>query len=488
MAQGLVKYSAFVMNKVRSSLTYSALNSYSTLLLQIISTVIIARLLTPEQTGVFAVAAVFAALASTFRDFGIGEYLIQEKEITDETLRAALAVNIAISWIMAAALFAAAPFAGRFYGNAGVTDVMRVQSISFLLIPFGAITMAWFRREMNFRPILISGIAANVVGFAVSVSMAFMGYGYMSLAWASVAGVVVTVAVSFAMRPAWFPHWPALKGAKRIIHFGKFASFIYIFGQAGNGAPELIIGRASGMAGVGMFSRAAGLVEIFNHLVLRAVMLVCLPYLAAGARAQGSVVPALKTMISYLTVVGWPFLLFLGLAAYPAIRLLYGPQWVEAVSIAQILCAAAAVELLFSPSRDVLLALGKPREAATMQGTIQGLRVIGLLAAVPLGLVGAAWGLLLAAVGGLVFSRWYLGRHAGLLWRDWWHSTKLSALMAGLSTAPAAALLFWMPPDETNYILLGVGAGLTTAVLWLGTLRALKHPLWAEVVRMKGWL
>ena len=473
------------MSKVRASLTYSAINSYAGLVLQLASTVIIARLLTPEQTGVFAVAAVFAALASTFRDFGVGEYLIQEKQVTEETLRAALLVNIVISWIMAVALFIAAPLAGRFYGNPGVTDVMRVQSISFLLIPFGAITLAWFRREMNFRPSLIASVAANVVGFAVSVSMALMGYGYMSLAWASVAGVAVTVLVATLLRPAGFPRWPALKGAMRVVHFGKFASFIYIFGQAGKGAPELIIGRAAGMAGVGMFSRAAGLVEIFNHLVLRAVMPVCLPYLAAGVREQGSAVPAVRTMVSYLTVVGWPFLLFLGLAAYPAIRMLYGIQWMEAVPIAQILCAAAAVELLFLSFKDALLALGKPRQAATSQACVQALRVLGLLAAIPFGLIGAAWGLLFASVGGLLISQRYLSRHAGLKWRDLWVGTRLSALTTALTAAPAAALLFWVSPDESNYIRLGVGGGALTAALWMGSLRAWKHPLWDEITRLK---
>lgn len=476
------------MNKVRSSLTYSALSSYANVLLQIVSTVIIARVLTPEQTGVFAVAAVFAALASTFRDFGVAEYLIQEKSVTAETLRAALLVNIVISWTMAGALFTAAPFAARFYGTSGVADVMRVQSISFLLIPFGAITMAWFRREMNFRPNLIAGIVSSVVGFAVSVTMALMGYGYMSLAWASVAGVSATVLVSIVLRPPWFPRWPAVKGVMRVIHFGKFATFIYVFGQAGRGAPELIIGRSSGMAGVGMFSRAAGLVEIFNLLVLRAVMPVCLPYLATGVRAQGSALPALRTMISYLTAVGWPFLLFLGLAAYPAIRMLYGTQWMAAVPIAQILCGAAAIELLFSSFRDALLALGKPRQAAIKQGLVQALRVLGLLAAIPFGLAGAAWGLLFASIGGLLVSQWFLSRHAGLTWRDLWEGTRVSLLATALSTAPAAALLLWMPPDETNYILLGVGGGVATALIWLGTLRVLDHPLWTEIVQIKGRL
>ena len=78
-----------------------------------LGTMIISRLLTPAETGVFAVAAVFAAFASTFRDFGVAEYLIQEKELDDTKIRAALTVNIVISWLMAIILFFGAPFANE---------------------------------------------------------------------------------------------------------------------------------------------------------------------------------------------------------------------------------------------------------------------------------------------------------------------------------------------------------------------------------------
>ena len=155
------------MSTVRKSLAFSALDSVVGLVLSIASTAIIARILTPEQTGVFAVAAVFASMASTFRDFGVAEYLIQEKQLDDHAIRAALSVNIAISWLMAVLLFSLAPMAAGFYRSPGVAEVMRVQSASFLLIPFGAVTMAWFRREMNMKPIFIAGLLANAVSFAV---------------------------------------------------------------------------------------------------------------------------------------------------------------------------------------------------------------------------------------------------------------------------------------------------------------------------------
>ena len=469
------------MSTVRSSIVYSSLNSWSTVVFQLASTVVLARILTPEQTGIFAVAAVFAALASTFRDFGVGEYLIQEKNLTPDVIRAALTVNIATSWAMGALLFVLAPIAGSFYAAAGVTDVMRVQAVNFLLIPFGAVTMAWFRREMNFKPILVVGLVANGCAFVVAIIMALRGFGFMSLAWSSLVGTVLTVAGSVWVRPAGFPKWPGLRGVSHVVHFGKFASGIYIFGQLGKGAPEMILGRALNMSAVGMFSRASGLIEIFNRLVLRAVHPVCLPYFSNSVRQEGTPVRGMLVTMSYLTVIGWTFLGFMAVAAFSAVRLLYGRQWMEAISLAQILCAAAAFELLYCMSKEAMLSLGKAKESNLLQMATEGLRILGLLAVIPFGLEGACWGLLAAAALGAVVAHLTLRAHIGLQARDVGKAVWPSLCVAGLAGLPMFAWTRWMPITEGNYLRVAVAGAIVTTVLWFVCLRALRHPLWLEV-------
>ena len=476
------------MSSVRKSLAFSALDSYVAMVLQIVSTLVIARILTPEQTGVFAVAAVFASLASTFRDFGVAEYLIQEQQINDQVIRAALAVNIAISWLMALLMFGLAPVAADFYRSPGIAEVMRVQSINFLLIPFGAVTMAWFRREMNLKPIFIAGLLANLASFAVSIVLALKGFGYMSLAWSSLVGVVVTVGVSVWMRPAAFPRWPGLTGVARVLHFGKFASGVYIFGQAGKGAPEMIIGRAQNLATVGLFSRANGLVEIFNRLVLRSILPVCLPYFARGVREQGTPLRGLLLTMSYLTAVGWPFLLFMGIGAFSVVRLMYGPQWMAAVPMSRVLCAAAAIELIYYPAKEALLALSKAKESNQLQMGIQGLRVLGLLAAVPFGLTGACWGLLAAAVLGTGLSHLFLARGVALRLADGVRALVPSLLVSVLAITPFALWVAVDPITEANYVRMGVVGGLLCAACWFASLRLTRHPLWAELTQLLGSL
>jgi len=473
---------------VRKSLLLSLLDSYLGLVLHLVSTVIISRLLTPAEVGVFAIAVVFSALASTFRDFGVAEYLIQERELTTDKIRAAFALNIIVSWTMALLLFSGSFAAARFYREDGVGEVMRILSMSFVLVPFGAVTHAWFRRELNYQPIVICNLLSSVAAFVVAVTLAYQGFGYLSLAWSTFSGIVVVVLATAYFRPRDFPIWPGLKGIGAAFQFGKFASLIYIFAQLGKGAPELIIGRASGPADVGIFSRANGLVEVFQRAVIRPVMSVVMPYFAKVDRGRGKVSRAYTSSVSMVTVVGWPFLAVMAILAFPAIRLIYGDQWLAAVPLAKVLCLACAIELLFLPSREALLACGEARRASLLQVQIVVPQLLGLMLVFPFGLMGAAWGLVAAAMVGLLLSQWHL-RGLGVTSRRLIRACFPSAALALTCAVPLFMLAQLMPPDESNYLIWGLGGGAFAAVIWLLGLWLMGHPLWLEIVKTAArWL
>lgn len=469
------------MASVKRSLIYTLADSYLTLPLQLIGTMIMSRLLTPAELGVFAVAAVFASLASTFRDFGVAEYLIQEKELKPEHIRASLTANIVLSWAMALLLFLLAPLAADFYRTSGIADVMRVQAFNFVLIPFGAVTAAYFRREMNFKPIFISSMLANITSFCVSITCAYNGLSYMSLAWSSLAGVAVTVSTNIWYRPREFPKWPGVKGLGRVIQFGKFASIIYIAGQLSRGLPDLIIGRSYNMASVAIFSRGGGLVELFHRTFVRAVMPVCLPYFAKDNREKGSVVGGYLTSVSYLTVVGWPLLAVLGLLAFPAIRIVYGPQWLESVPLARVLCLAGALELVHYLAKEALIAAQDIKRSNSLQlGTIAA-RAVGLLAVVPFGLIGASYGVLFATLVGLVLAQRELKIVIGLELRQLISACLPSFWVTAVVSLSVMVMLVFVGANEENYLYSAVLGGTVSAVVWLLSLRLFRHPLWMEL-------
>jgi O-antigen/teichoic acid export membrane protein len=480
------------VNVVRRSIALTLADNYAGLVLQLLGTMVIARLLTPEQIGVFAIAAVFAALATVVRDFGVAEYLIQERRLDREKIAATLTLNIAVSWMMAAAMFFGAPVVASFYHHAAIAEVMRVLAIGFVMMPFGAVTMAWFRRELDFRPVALANVAANLTSFVVSVGLAYVGFGPMALAWSVVAGAAVTVLMALLYRPSAVPLVPGLKHLGTVFRFSKFAGGVYVVGQVAKGLPEMIIGRAMGAAEVAIFSRGNGPAEMFHRLVMRSAFSVCMPYLAHTERAGGGLAPAYVRVASYVTAVGWPFLAFLGVAAFAAIEVVYGSQWRSAVPLARILCLACAVELIHALAREALLTRGLARDANSLQVLMAVLLALGLLLGVPFGLAGAAWGVLAATVANTIASQWLLRRRVGLKARHLLRACWGSFAITLVTVAPTAAWAALSGVDESNYLVFFFGGGALTVLMWLLAVRTLRHPLadeiWPALNRVQRWL
>jgi O-antigen/teichoic acid export membrane protein len=211
-------------------------------------------------------------------------------------------------------------------------------------------------------------------------------------------------------------------------------------------------------------------------------MRVCMPYLAQRDREEGLLVAAYLKSVSYFTAVGWPFLLFMAMAAFSAVRIVYGPQWEAAVVLAKILCVACAFEVTHMLSREALLACGQARRASLLQAGLLVLQVLGLLAVAPFGLEGAAWGFLAASALGVALSQWHLHRGIGLRMADMARACWPSALLAIGALLPATLWSLAEGVTAENYIRFGLFGSLATSAAWLLCLRLIKHPMQGELV------
>lgn len=441
-----------------------------------------ARLLTPEEFGVFTVASVLTAIAGSVRHFGVPEFLIQAKELDNDLLRAAFGVSLLTSVSLGVLLNLLAPWVQAFFGAAGIASVLHVLSIGFFLTPFAVVTTACFRRDLRMAPLLAGNLANSVVSFGVGIALAAHGHGALSLAWSATAGVAATVAIALIMKPASIPVWPSLGGAGRIFRFGGHASGVYLFAQAGTSLPDAIIAKAESVVAVAHFSRANGLVELFNRLLLQSIAPVVGPLLARSARIQGEVQTAYLVGTAHLSAVAWPLLLLIGVLSYPAVRLIYGAQWMESVVLAQVMCVAAAIAVSYHFAKDALLAIGQVRVCSYLQLKVQALRLIGLSAALPFGLEAGCWGLVAAAVAGSVLNQQALHRTIGLTFGAVARATSTSLRVALLTPLPTLVLVLSVPPNDENYLVVGFAGAALALVTWSLAMKKLAHPLWAEIM------
>lgn len=475
------------MSATRRSFFFSFAEKYTVLLLGTIATMVLSRLLTPAEVGVYSLGAVLVALAQVVRDFGVGQYLIQEKQLDAAKLRAALATSLLVAWLLAGlVLLASAPLA-QFYGEPRLTHVLRLLSLNFLLIPLSALTLPMLRRQLRFRAIYAINAANSVVNLLVAVLLALHGYSYMSMVWAALAGSCASLLVSLLVRPGELPWLPGRRGMGAIARFGAYATGGGLVDEAGVAAPDLIIGKLIGIESLALFGKAQSVLSIFNQAITSAISPVVFSLFAARARGEGgqggAEIVYLRT-ISYMTALAWPFFLFLACMALPLVKVLYGTQWLGCVPLIRIMCLSSAVYSMFSMARYLFVATGQLHAQVRLDAGAGLMKVALLLAAAPFGLVAVAW----AVVLGNVLRSWLvygcLRRLSALDWRILARAVRKSLLLCGISgMAPVAALL-WLPL-ETPALLALTGTALLTLLCWLAGLFLLKHELAGEFLLLQ---
>ena len=442
------------MSTVRKSVVLSVFQKYLETFISFITVIVLSRILTPEEIGIFAVAAVLLGIAHMLRDFGVGQYVIQEKELTEERIRTAYGITISFAWPLALAIYLlSTPIAG-FYEEEGVEKILQLMAVNFLLIPFSSITIAFLNREMKFKKLLHIKTASALANSATAIILAYLGFSYMSMAWASVIGIVVTILVAALYRPSSLPWLPSFSEYKRVLSFGSFSSGASVLMMVGTSSPSLILGKLIGMEAVGFYNRASSTVQIFNHTVTSAIGPVVMPHLSAKNRHGERLDEPYNRAISYMTCIGWPFFAVLALMADPVINLLYGDQWGESVPVAQILCVAALFKISIAYSKQALVASGNIKRDFMTQLIVQPMIVLVILFFAQFGLEAVATGLVFVSLVNVLVVQWHLRQAINISMKNYWRAIRLSMLVAMIALIPAVIVKTIFNGEEINSLVL----------------------------------
>lgn len=466
------------------ALALSFLERYTALALGIASTMVLSRILTPAETGLFSIGVALTTLIAQFRDFGVATFLIQEPDLTEEKFRTALGVSMITSLAIMGLVLLGSVWAGAFYDEPGITRVMLVTSLSFLLIPFNAMIMAWLRRQMRFKGLYQMTVAGAVCHAATGVGLALLGFGYISLAWATVANSLGTAAVAFLYRPRQFSYVPSLKAWRLIAAFGFYSTIGSLCQEIVPRSADLFIGRALGMSAVGQFSRANGLVALINQSLIAGALPVALSVFALKKRAGEALGNAYLGGLGMLTVIAWPAFAFLGLMAFPLIRLLFGDQWDIAIEPARLIALGAMVSCLTVMHPMVYQATGAMRQRMNVQILITPVKLAVLLILAQFGLAAVAAGTILNAFVELVPSQFAVNRIIATRATDLVAATWKSLLITAASAAGPALVLIYQPPTPGYLLVPILLAALGCGVFWLAALFLLAHPMAGEMLRL----
>lgn len=470
---------------VRRALVLSFAQNYTGLAFNVASILIVSRLLTPAQIGVFSVAVGLTALFSTLRDFGVTEYVIQEKSLDQAAVHTAFTVTLLTAWVMAVALFFASIPISRFYSDVGVGQVIRVLSINLVLLPFGSITIARLRRNLEFGALYKISLGETLTRSCLTIGLAYVGFGYMSMAWASLAATIVSISGCTVWGWRYRVRGLSLSRWRDVLPFGGKRIIVDVVGQLGSQSANVVVGKMLGMADAGFYSRGYGPINMFREKVVGAIGVVAFPAMARAHRQQNAAPAYFLRILTYLTAICWPFFAFSAIMAPSIIPALFGDQWVASVPLMRWLCVAAMFGTLIYQCGDFLTAIGRVGAVSSIQVQYQFARLgIAIVAAFySLEAVAASQILVYVIAIALYYRKFsiYPDLRLGKVGR----ALLPSAVITVASCVAPATMSFLWPGFVHSHlfpalIVAAVGAG----VGWLISVILVEHPLLFEIKRL----
>lgn len=448
------------------------------------STMVLARLLTPTQVGIFSLCAAVSTVAGILRDFGVSEYLIQEKDLTRDKLRAAFGIAILIAWSIGATIFSTRGLVASYYGEPGVADVLAVLTLNFMILPFASPAFALLSREMAFRKIFVIQLSSNTIQSVTAVSLAYAGFGYMSLAWAPVASILAQTLLITLFRPGDTFLLPSLRKADSILRYGSMFVSSRVIETVTRNAHEFVIAKQFGFLSVGLFSRAFGLMELFYNNVTSAILRVATPTFANNHRAGEDLGEAFARGTAIFTCIAWPFIGFVALMATELIRLLFGPQWDGAAPIATILAIATIPAYLIVLGPNLLAATGNVKRRLQISLWYSPVHLIFTLGASYFGLKAMAAVFLLTNCVQLGMYSHALKKALGMSIRRLFMPSLLSAWLAAACTAVQAVVAWSCRSAAMSSLATILFVILAGGIVWQVGVRATRHPALKEIEKI----
>lgn len=348
-----------LQTKTVRSIGWSATSQVARLLMQILISAILARLLTPSDFGLIAMIVVFSSFVAIFSDFGLSSAIVQRKEVPGGALSAIFWIGVGLGALLTIAFAISAPLIAAFYSEPRLTSLVVFISATFFIASFGYVPNALLIKNMNFKAIAIIGICTVGIAGPISIFLAFSGYGVWSLAWNTVLSTAITVVLTW-IYSRWVPRFSlGLQQVREMLGFGMNLTGNSFVGYFQRNLDNLLIGRFLGPIPLGFYNLAYNLLLFPLANVSDVVGRVMFPALSVIQHDKQKVREAYVVANRYIAAASFPMMTWLLILAPELIRVVYGPKWVSAIPLVQILALAALEQSIGNNVGWIFLSQGR---------------------------------------------------------------------------------------------------------------------------------
>jgi O-antigen/teichoic acid export membrane protein len=417
--------------------------------LSFVISVVLARLITPQEFGTVALLAMFTGIASAFVDSGFSAALIQRQDTTHAEESTVFWFNLGLGALTALLLWLCAPWIARFYQVDVLVPLCGAFAFNMFVSAAGAIHGTLLTKRLEFRLQMKVGVVASTVSGVVAVVMAAYDCGIWALAAQTIVATLITTLLLWCWNP-WRPAWTfELAAARKLFGFGSYMLASGLLDVLYNRLYTVLIGKLYGPRDLAFYNRAEGTKQLPVGLLTGVLSRVAFPIFSAAAGDVPQLRRGVQLALRGMMLINVPMMLGLAAVAEPLVLTLFGAQWSAAIRVLQILCLGGVFWPLHVINLNVLIAQGQSRLFFRLE-ILKKLIGFPLLAAGTFwGVIGIAWVSVAFAALAFVINSHYTERFlsyglqqqvrdflpvvaisAPMAYASWWVSTSIHTVSA----------------------------------------------------------
>ena len=375
-------------------------------LVTFIVSIVLARILAPEDYGTIALVTVFTTILQVFVDSGLGTALIQKKNADDLDFSSVFYFNFVVCLVLYAAMFMAAPVIAKFYGDVTLTPIIRVISLTNEISGVKGIQQAYVSKNMLFKRFFFSTIGGTIFSAFIGIGLAKAGYGVWALVAQQLSNATVdTVILWITVR--WRPRknfsWERLKG---LLSFGWKLLVSSLLDTCYNNLRNLIIGKMYSPSDLAFYNQGDKFPKLIVTNINTSIDSVLLPTMSSAQDDRERVKNMTRRAIKTSTYVMAPLMMGLAFCATPIVKLVLTDKWLPCVPFLRIFCITYMFWPVHTANLNAINAMGRSDWFLRLEiiKKIMGMAI--LLSTMWFGVMAMAYSLLLSSVLSQIINSW----------------------------------------------------------------------------------
>jgi O-antigen/teichoic acid export membrane protein len=384
-------------NDAKRSVFWSGIQNVASHGINFLITIVIARLLTPEDYGLIAMLSVFYAVAQAFVDSGLGSALIQKKECTERDYNSVFFFSVIIAFILYIVLYLCAPLIARLYNNELLINISRVYLLSLVINAVGIIPMNKMQKNLLFKQFALISFGSSITGGVIAIVMAYRGMAYWALVFQTLSSTLLSTILYYV-----FSKWrPTLSfdfsSMKEMISFGFPVMLTSLLQAVYNNIYSLVIGARYTSRDLGLYNRAysyGSTIPInFSNFSMRAMF----PVLSKAQKNHEGLRDSIYNMLHMSMFVIIPINVYFVFNSLDIVRITLGEKWMELAPYLSILSIGSVSYVITNMHICAFKVVGKTKNLFVSELIRKIVGIIVLLLTVP-------YGVRIMIYGSLIFS------------------------------------------------------------------------------------